>query len=441
MIHVVWGLFFLVISMVLILCYLLAAIACSWLVASTVFLVYSFLAALAKGMATNETPPVDWKRPLHWLKMMRVKLFNRRVVKLFLLGFLAFVLMLYLNQRRQWMGPENAYHTAKEYYVAGQPLYAARKFLCLFSRTPGFWRMNTLQRWLLMGPGHPVMMPLNTLQRWIYDKGVEHIPKSDGEWAVWEQGWFLYPYVRKQSIAWDCDRDNPSPGMTILLDETWETLEAMATLTYADPEMQLQYLKNFPALAFYYYFLHGYYAPKKSGSFFDLINKPLHTARSHTMVRWLQELEDKWQADASIHDEIHKRPLIELARQETLLNGALHMALVDVIRQGEFRCDHPYVLLYRQARQEFVGSKGSPSPLMRLGRGKQYQSHYDLIINTIRGRFHNRVFRWYCGIEMAGEERFEIVNNQKWIEVEDRHVRSIYHKELQLIEENLHGHR
>jgi hypothetical protein len=430
MIHFFWSVFFLVLTMGLVLAYLAAGVLVIW----GILWVIVGIARLAQPERTA-TLSMQLKNRFFFL-------FNRRVVTVFTLILVSWTIIFYVNQRQEWLGKDNAYHTAKEYYVAGQPLFAVRKFLSGFSRSPGIAELlglSTFQRWIFMNPDHPVMWPLNSLQRWIYNKGVKHIPETDGEWAVWYQGWFLYPYSKKLANAWDCNGDIASPGMIRLLDATWNTLEGMATLTFADHEVERQYLKNFPALAFYYYNKHGFYANETAGSTFKLIKQPRHVNRAYAMIEWLLDIEQKWSEDYELYSEIKKKPIIELGRQETLLLGALDFVLLDLIHKGEFECSNHYLQLYIKIRNEFVGDSRNISPIMKLSIKDQQELHYDLAINSITSRFYKRVLKWYCNIDVAGEESFKDIPNWDDKAAKDETVKSVYHTELQLIEEAVHG--
>jgi len=213
----------------------------------------------------------------------------------------------------------------------------------------------------------------------------------------------------------------------------------MATLPFADAQMEHeQSYRNFPALAFYYNVKKYQYFEKVYGSQDNLSHSPMHVDRAKKLIGWLEDLKRKWQVDPNMGSILRQHPLIAVARQEALMSS-LHDVIKSIIFKKQFRCDHPYVQLYVKTRAEFVGSHEHPSPLMRLRNAKQRQYHYDAYINSGRARFYKRMLPKYCGIEVAGEEEF--FNTKNWDDKKlwDDRIQSVFEKEIQLIEEAVHG--
>ncbi len=343
-----------------------------------------------------------------------------KAASVFILGvFLVYHVAFYVQQRMEWMGNDNAHPTAKEYFVAGQVLYGFRAVLTRF-----------------LHPENPLLAPLNGLQQKIYAQGVQLLPEEDGERYVWEQLWFLYPYTRTLRETKDGDRRKYSPDMVKLLDRCWECLEGMAIQPFADRQMEReQYYRNYPGLAFYYNLKRPQYLKTINGALWIIAQDPVRIERTEHLIGWLEKLKQKWQADLEMVDTLRKHPPIAVARQEALM-GSLIYAIETVILEKSFGCNHPYIKLYIKTRNDFVGSRERPSPLMRMRNAKQREYHYDAQINWVGARFYKRTLPLYCGYEVAGEE-----SNTKFDKFIgwDEKINRLFKKEIQLIKEAGYG--
>ncbi len=178
--------------------------------------------------------------------------------------------MIYINQRRQWMGPENSNLTAKQYFVVGQVVFFHRRFISLLLRHPD---------------NYSILVPFNALQKIIYRVGVRQLPKNDAEKAVWADLWFVYIYSKYNWLPHDIfadrvldyDEFRGTDGRIVTMEEAlldkiplmpkknnfmdllWFCLKTMATGNFVDKEMEeVHFLRNFAGEAQFY----AYNAPK-----------------------------------------------------------------------------------------------------------------------------------------------------------------------------------
>lgn len=242
MIHLLWSLFFLLVVTMLVLAYLLF-----------IAFIYLFLAALWRFYQEYKNTGFSYYARVDTQDWLRTKISvwsKSKVLFAILLIILVFNISIYAKQRAQWMGDNNGNLVAKEYWVAGQVVYAYRNMYC---------HLNHPDDWLIQ--------PFTWLQEWIYSKGSRYIQENDGEIGVWTNMWFVYPYAKKLYITTDSHATKPSPRMIALVERTWFSLEKQATGKWADNQMKEQYyLRGFPGLAFYYTAEQGFLTGKFVGS-------------------------------------------------------------------------------------------------------------------------------------------------------------------------------
>lgn len=362
---------------------------------------------------------------LEWFK---AKVFRWRTSKAILfipLLILAFNLSLYSKQRVEWMGDDNANFDAKEYWVAGQVVYAYRNIYCA----------------LRNHPDDLFIRPFTWLQEWIYAQGEQYIPPSDGERGVWSDIWFIYPYSRKFHNTKGVSGRKPSPRMIDLVNRTWISLQQQAEGTYADQQMMIQnYFRNFPGQAFYYISKKGFLTGRKVGSRELLVQNPKLLARDKQLIVWLTNLQKQWQSSQTTLGFLEKHPKVE-----AFLLLTKQMEAGDIIYGSifsrEFSCDSADVRNYVDFRKEFVGSDELPSARQRMHDKKQAQELYEIGVNTVISRFCNYTLERFCNIKVAGKEDMKDYTGwskpaKEWREYK---LTSIFDKEVEILEEIYHG--
>ncbi len=291
----------------------------------------------------------------------------------------------YVNQRVKWMGEDNANLTAKEYYVSGQVLNAFRAMLTTF-----------------IHPEIPILAPLHWLQAAIYNQGIQQLPEKDGEKGVWQNQWFHYHYSKKDREELFIVNWRPTETMRARLDQWWNSLESMATGSYADRQMEEEhYYFDFTSLAMSYRLCKGYYASHYAGSEHKLALMPNHVERARLLSEWLWELQSKWRLSSKIMDFIEKNPRLE-AMYLYVLQYELGHYLQGTINQHQFSCDNIAIERYVAARKQFVDPDNGIAAYKRMQNSEEAKRLYKLSVDkgsSVRYVLHN-----YCRIEVAGKE-------------------------------------
>lgn len=307
--------------------------------------------------------------------------FHKKILLFHAIITLTFCSFVYIHQRIEWMGEDNAHLYAKEYYVAGQVVNGLRVIL------------NTY-----LHPDNLIVRPANMLQQWIYDVGTSYLPKDDGEIGIWMHTWFIYPYTKKNLKPYGTKNDKLSPGMIALLDKMWFAIETVATKPIADEKMKVQhYYRNFPAMLFDYCIDEGYYAGKHLGSLKFLKNDPVQIDRSKKIVKWIYDLKKKWSLNIATNEFVKQNPKVE-----AILSACLIIELHDIffaeIASKQFSCDKPYVNHIIEAMNEFgAGVNGEIPAYKRMMDSKQAGTLYNIAIENVMSSFVMYALSEFCG--------------------------------------------
>ncbi len=408
--HIFAGLFYLLLSMLLVCGYYL----CLYLLLP---LGQRLLARVKRIMNKQVVQP--W--PLLWFVTPEKR---RR----FVVGLGLIVLLMggfYLHQRLTWLGDNNANYAAKEYYIAGQPLALVRIGLCE-----------------IFNPENRLLMPLNALQRSIYARGTALLPENDGEHAAWKDMWFHYPYIRRMHNPYGTSHRRASLPMRQLLDDIYATIEIVATHPFADGQIEQEASKKLPRAAFYYSLNCGYYADKKIGSYWPLLHDVAFVRKKKNLNHWLVELRQRWIA-ADNYDEIKRsNPKIELTRQLLVIHFSSDL-LTASLYPKEFTCHHPRIADFLQARRDFTDPKADDYVWGTLYKQdpKQAELLYTMAIDAESVSFSKYMLNHYCAIEVPGEERFYADIDKKWAKKQlVPALKSGFHNEIDLLEEGFDGH-
>jgi len=344
----------------------------------------------------------------------------KRIAYIALIVSLAFHLTIYVTNRIEWCGSDNANFAAKEYFVAGQPLAGLRLVLTT-----------------VINPDNPVMSPLNALQQLIYNQGTQLLPKNDGEIGTWTDSWLNYPYIRRMWVPYKTSKREPSYRMRKLLDRTWFAMEAMSTKPFADKQMAYEmYQLNFPRSAFYYIIKDGYYADRYIGSSFELLKEPDYIRRCRLLYEWSALLRNRWIKQDNYETIKKSHPKIEALRQVVELDR-----LEDLIRSsiysGEFSCDNPYIPLYVETRREFVDEKAENHVLKQLRRTEKRQAEdlYAIGVEGVAPAFLKYLLKQYCGVEILGDRSFGYKNREADKREVISQIKRLFRNEIKILEE------
>ena len=340
----------------------------------------------------------------------------------------------YIKQRIEWTGKDNAHLTAKEYWVSGQVLAVIRYALVR-----------------VLHPDNILLWPSNRLQECIYKKGIQYLPKEDGEIAVWTDAWFLYPYSRKGLLpkvsvenqhGWHLidpvfKTEKKIPKIICHLDRCWNTMEAMATKNYEDKQMMVQnYYRNFPRLAMYYHAYDGFYMGKYLGSSEYLLNDPFHQNRLIQLLKWLEDLKACWEK-YGIYKIMRDRYTVVEAGRQVLRLSVLQDLLNVLINRKEFRCDHLWVKKLHQSYLDLMSDDASENILLRYLKVNRNQASlmYKQNVYTLNGEECQYILKRFCDCEFPKEklllmDKKDYRRSQRSIEI---HLRN----QIKLIQEVL----
>lgn len=355
-------------------------------VAYLLFMVIRFYRA--RKRANLET---GWDDPVFWMSVDFKRLRAACII------VLAASMTAYISQRIKWMGEDNANLKAKEYWVSGQVLNGFRQALTT-----------------VIHPDMFIMWPAEGLQRLIYGMGSWQLPENDGEIGVWQNVWFNYHYIKKGRRNLGVNTGESSNKMRRILDQWWFSLEAMGSRPFADRQMEEEhYLRDYPALAFWYRMYAGFYTKKLIASASRLANIPKHVERYSRLSKWLYELPTKWQSSVKARNFNATHPKV-VALAQTALIRTLQALIQGEIYERKFSCTNESIQRYVAARKDFIdGINGLPAYKTMADR-KQGDRLWRIAIDLPGARSAKYVIRYYCGIDVAGKEDN---NKRQYIEI------------------------
>lgn len=358
----------------------------------------------------------------------------RKTLLLFFAIIAVLSITLYIYERQQWINSKALHVEAKEYFVTGQVLSTYRKIVTE-----------------VIKPDNLILAPLNGLQHLIYNSGAPLLPKEDAEDALWYQIWFLYSYTQRDYIPYS---DNPSYWdkqypQHRWLESLWPYLEQLATHTIADPNMQVEYLKNYPGLAFYYAMNQSFYFVKADNKMYSdeynplyyLITHQQHINRNRLMQSSMQRYHEMYDRQ-DMHNRFGKKhPKIEVLSIGAQLTYDEVLIRHSIINE-QFRCDLPYLLDWVAYKNMFTGEKRD-GVLYQLNK-RELKHMHTAFVDSPQEYYHKYIAQEICHHRvyaiMANEWQRYGGTKEGWSEeIEYRTVRSWYEKELNLINKTLKG--
>lgn len=403
-IHLFWSVFFVVCNMVLVLSYLFAGIV----IITIVYAVVIFFQELRYS-----TWDFAVQEAIGQQKSFMAKTGKSKTLLYIILFVLTFHVFMYMGQRSKWMGEDNAHLTAKEYWVAGQVVYSIRMFSSKISHPDAYF-----------------IQPFTWLQNWIYKKGIPHLPQDDGEFGVWTDIWFIYPYSWDFSNMRGVYRFKPHQKMMDLVDRAWRSLACQAKFPFADRQMKEQYhYRNFPGQAFYYIAKQGWLTGKFFGSRRLSVKSPKLMARKHQLLMWLLNLKAEWHLSSETLEFLDAHPKVEAMMQLTLQMTAGDI-LFESIFSRKFNCKSKAVQDYIRFRKMFIGDGISKTALQRMSDKNQAKTLYGIAVETLVSQFWSEIFDRFCNVKVPGKIREE---------KRDKFLGSSFNEEIKILEEIYHG--
>ena len=327
-------------------------------------------------------------------KVINTFLIKKKIVKVFILFLIAINLSIYTFQRFEVMNKNSAYHLAKEYYIVGNILFSFRKALITIVGIP---------------PERKLIRPLENLQRAIFNSGVKHLPKDDGEWGIWLYHYFIYPYSITMHLPYyiDTKKDKITPYFKQIVDDSYKALKFIATKPIKDKNFNEKKYLIYPVFAMYYehasilYFIPSKYNPWIYTKYFEDLN---HVKKFKWVLHWALKLEKEWIKNSKAYSYIKNHPKLELAQINAVIN-ITKLILYHQMYHEKFRCDSYYVKIYYKYVYRFNGNN-SPKYRVKKRVKESYESiinDYGTIISTIGHRLcgYKRLegddFVWYYG--------------------------------------------
>ncbi len=411
MLHFCFGLFFLLLTLVLTSLYL-----CT----------FAFLVLLAKGLVHvyrqwRDVPLYGaWRDAAGEVLEDMVRFFRSRRFAKMLMGLALFHCCLYIQQRVEWMGKDNGNYSAKEYWVAGQCVY--------------MWR--TL--WAHLG-GHPealIMQPLTALQGWIYRQGYPCLPEQDGERGIWTDLWFVYPYSRNMLLPKDNNDLRTSVATSSLLLRSWQAMEQQATGVYADREMEQLFYRNFPGEAFFYMTYFPLLTGRAWGSDVIYLQNASLMDKLKKLRQWLHQVHYQWKSSPDMARFIRNHPKIEAMSLLTIQVLSSNL-LSHNIYNRTFSCTDSDVHEYIDARNAFVGDDKHCGSWKRMGN-EQGLRLYSIGVNIPQNRFSRYILKRFCDKEVLGKEndsRFQVTLTDNVEEQKEEYLHSLFLDEILILED------
>ena len=352
---------------------------------------------------------------------------HRKVLLVAFILLFVFNVSLYLRQRSEWMGEDNANLIAKEYFVAGQVLNSYKAFLTT-----------------LFHPEWPFIVPLTKLQWMVYVRGASLLPENDGEVGVWQNMWFHYHFGKKDRHYFGVKQNRPSPKMVKILDQYWFCLETMATKSFADKEMREKYLEGFAGLAFSYTLSDGFYSGMLLGSAQPMAKIPEMVQRTRLLVQWLNELRTKWKDSAKATRSVQNNPKMLVLSQLTLLINLYDMILGE-IHAGKFNCNQSSIHQYVMMKKEFYSPDSGKPAYKKIQNRQERESIYHIAVNSAIARDTKYLIEHYCGFKVVGKIDYAVrlasLKNISPEEQEEFECRSSLREEINIIEDGTNGGR
>lgn len=321
---------------------------------------------------------------------------NTRLKQLLLGAFILFNIFLYLEQRTQWISSKTEHHEAKEYYVSNATLFFYRKLL------NNIFVIDSV-----------FMKPLNMLNDHIYSRGIQYLPKDDGEIGFWQYRFNSYFYTRGKGYLPNQSLSNiktpPLQEHKKILDDIYNAIDSLATKPIKDKQVFPEKYKVSTLMGDYFinnrfwYFSNdrGYYARLISYENEDFIQK------MENLLSWTLELEKEYKQDNALKKFIEiKHPIIGFTYIDIVIELSKSLIHGKYINK-EFDCDDNMIDLFLEYREKLVEQE---SPLYRLSKSQQ-----DIIVNyTFDGTIEQSLV--YYIDKQCGKKATVYYPTQEWID-------------------------
>ena len=295
--------------------------------------------------------------------------------------------------------------------------------------------------------------PITKIKEVLFEKGVEYIPKDDGERELWEYDWFYYPYTLKLHSMWGEYVPKDSFGGDFnakekhyiyfknRLDNLYRIMEAIYTKGLKDSSLNFRYQLRFGYMARYYFMNEKYLAPYNDVDEKGRMKFPKFLKTNKTLVqrrdnieKWLFEmknyLEKSSQFKIYVDDGLKSRLFAKSMLDSTLLLY-LETNIISDIYINDFSCQSERVLKYESLRKEFLDSSAL-TELKRLGYIAKWYSTYVSTIRNTQSEFIRQLLNKECYVDLPGHSRDVSSFTPFYMDVNI----SVYRDELKILEKN-----
>lgn len=333
-----------------------------------------------------------------WNKAKQVELFKRALKRkrnrMLLVLFVAFLFVKVFQYGSENFNEQSRYPAAKAYYVVGSIANMYSKTIAMAGSPDALWI-------------YPFYQSFEWMKRAMYALGVQYIPSTDPERALWRYEWFYYPYVEKFHQHWGVGKGWQSrEGASIfkeMLDDLWTIIEATNTQTFADKNREREARMDMPTLVKYTYLHNKYSLPfnpsRKVG--YILKTDPEYIRRNHLLYQWLKDLA-KIYSLPSMTEDISKAPQVEAIRQSILLFVMEQQMSMDIYART-FSCQSEVVRHYTWLRNLYFSDQ---SPIfMKLisdGMGRRVYEMRDASMDNISAEYVRQMLKEFCNVTVLG---------------------------------------
>ncbi|MGE4510370.1 MAG: hypothetical protein AB7D43_04645 [Sulfurimonadaceae bacterium] len=336
---------------------------------------------------------------------------NRKFLKVFTIIFFMMHLIAYSSERIRLVNNDRAYLDAKEYFAASGVVTLYRKIL------NNYFEIDS-----------PVMTPLNNAHMMFYEKGIELIPETDGEYDYWNYRFNLYYYVRKHYVPWDDDKSGYMFGVRVykfykpvireLMDESFTTIQAMMQKPFKDKVLLNDERYRLLTRLAVYYEMHA-----------------LDTYKLNCAIQTKCTLLYAKDTVLPKRDELilyYMHQALQFFKKNNVEGRASHIAdallvwewitswhLDEVIGKDMFTCENHYVQEYIKVHQEFeklTKNRGYSSISKEL-REKLYEQR---LFSSSKTRIMSYLVKKECGIKLTYKSLYpsnfseeKLINNIK----------------------------
>lgn len=282
---------------------------------------------------------------------------NTPIKKILLIVFILSNISMQMSIRDKWVNKDTYYHDAKEYFITNSSIVFYKKVL------------HTLFK-----VDNPIFIPFDTLRDHIYEKGIKHIPNTDGEIGYWYYRFYGYFYSRKGGYMPNQSYSNvktpPRKDHKQILDDIYNALKDFATKPIKDKKVLQEKYKVFTLMGDFFMNKRFLYFGNYRGydRRLDSYEDKAFLKKMNNLLSWTLALEEEYKTNGYLKEFIEeKRPIISITYFHIVIElskSFLHEKYI----QKEFDCNDPMVDIFLEYREKLVDKD---SPLYRLSKSQQ----------------------------------------------------------------------